>query len=740
MKVQEGRVLRQLVVDGNVLGVYGQGTDPNDPTKDGNPNYTVQGSFGLTYQAITNAYPSAAVGTYAVRAGDSLRSVALAAYGDASLWYVIGDANGVRSDAELRVGQTLIIPSSAAGSRNNSGTFQPYDPSKVVGNTSPNLPAPAATSQSNACGVIGIILAVVVTIVATVVTAGAAAIAMGAVSASAGVFGAGAAVVGGSAIAGAASLTTAAMLVGAAALGGAVGSAAGQLTGMAFGLQKEFDWGAVAMGAIGSSVSAVTGAAFSIVKTADVVTTSALAALRASVANAGTQGIACLAHLQENFDWWNVAAASVGGAVGSATAAGMDWAQGYDASKGYDFGKAFLTASVSGVVAGTATSLARQGKVEFVQVAADAFGNALANGLVTAVKEAWQAPWEPQTEAQKAAYEDARDQLLAAGTAADKADDDARKIAQMVAVREQLEALERELAAHPDPKLQAKLDAFKPVFERALLCTDVYFDEAVEALLPEGYQRLGDRELANLNLSNEDLRNDGSGYAAAVYRAPGGRLIMTDRGTESGVDWWNNLTQGAGLSAEQYDRAIVAGRKLVAAVGVENVSFTGHSLGGGLASAQALATGATAVTFNAAGVHEATLAPYGVNRDRAGELVDAYFVKGEVLSTGQDVIEWGLAAGVAGGLLAATGGLGGFGLPLVYSGGSLFGGIPTAAGERFGFEAVRPPTLGSDGGLALGQPVSWFDMLSPLEMVNQHMMDNVVFGMWSAFSQGTWGN
>ncbi|WP_390622965.1 hypothetical protein [Ralstonia syzygii] len=59
-KNQQGNLLNQLVVNGQVMGTYGVGTDPSSPTNsDGSPNYTTQGNFDLGYQPVT-IYPAGA--------------------------------------------------------------------------------------------------------------------------------------------------------------------------------------------------------------------------------------------------------------------------------------------------------------------------------------------------------------------------------------------------------------------------------------------------------------------------------------------------------------------------------------------------------------------------------------------------------------------------------------------------------------------------------------------------------
>jgi Lipase (class 3) len=59
--------------------------------------------------------------------------------------------------------------------------------------------------------------------------------------------------------------------------------------------------------------------------------------------------------------------------------------------------------------------------------------------------------------------------------------------------------------------------------------------------------------------------------------------------------------------------------------------ITGHSLGGGLASAAALVTKTNAVVFNPAGLHPETVEREGHNLTAANDLITRYVVNGEVL-------------------------------------------------------------------------------------------------------------
>ena len=117
------------------------------------------------------------------------------------------------------------------------------------------------------------------------------------------------------------------------------------------------------------------------------------------------------------------------------------------------------------------------------------------------------------------------------------------------------------------------------------------------------------------------------------------------------ADWMENIAQGLGFRIAQYRWAMQVAREVDAAVeqisGGATFTTTGHSLGGGLASAASVVTGATGVTFNAAGLHENSLRMYFENDpvelakvlDRYQNphgLVTAYTVDWDFLSNFQD--------------------------------------------------------------------------------------------------------
>jgi hypothetical protein len=211
--------------------------------------------------------------------------------------------------------------------------------------------------------------------------------------------------------------------------------------------------------------------------------------------------------------------------------------------------------------------------------------------------------------------------------------------------------------------------------ELALMAADVYNDVAAP---PPGYRVATDNDLSQLGLTRSDLTSAQSDFRARVYVEGDGataRYVVSFRGTTSASDWKANLRQGVGLPSDQYTRSLMIAKALARHPDA-NVTITGHSLGGGLASAAALASGRDATTFNSAGLSDATIDAAAKIRSDAGlarvSEIAAFYVKGEVLSAVQD-----------GGDRAI---------------GALFGGIvgaavvdaPEAYGTRHPLDAVRP--------------------------------------------------
>jgi Lipase (class 3) len=192
--------------------------------------------------------------------------------------------------------------------------------------------------------------------------------------------------------------------------------------------------------------------------------------------------------------------------------------------------------------------------------------------------------------------------------------------------------------------------------ELALLAADVYHDAPSP---PTGYRVATEADLGRIGLKPQDLTSSQSAFRARVYvkgANESAEYVVAFRGSTSSTDWQANLRQGVGLSSDHYTRALIIGRAL-ARNPQATVTITGHSLGGGLASAAAIASGRDATTFNAAGLSNATITKANGIRSAAGigraAQVQAFYVRGEVLSAIQDGGDRVIGA-IFGGVTGAT--------------------------------------------------------------------------------------
>ncbi len=109
--------------------------------------------------AITAGAGQTSRSKYVVRAGDNLAGIANTLWGDASLWYLIAEANGLSGpDAALSPGQALTVPFKGPANSNNAAMYRPYDPASAVGDLSPTQVKPP---KNNKCGAFGQVLLVV---------------------------------------------------------------------------------------------------------------------------------------------------------------------------------------------------------------------------------------------------------------------------------------------------------------------------------------------------------------------------------------------------------------------------------------------------------------------------------------------------------------------------------------------------------------------------------------------------
>lgn len=222
------------------------------------------------------------------------------------------------------------------------------------------------------------------------------------------------------------------------------------------------------------------------------------------------------------------------------------------------------------------------------------------------------------------------------------------------------------------PPLAAERTGGPSTIDLAAMAADVYNDIPAP---PAGYRVANSDDLAAIGLRGEDLASPQSSFRARVYVAEGDggpNYVVSFRGTTDGSDWKANARQGVGLPSDQYGRALLIAKAIRRHPDAQ-VTITGHSLGGGLASAAALASGRDAQTFNAAGLSDATIRQAETMRGNApAPKIAAFYVRGEILSAIQDGGDR-----VAGAILG--------GIP-----GALFADAPEAYGTRMPLDAKQP--------------------------------------------------
>ncbi|MCU4559095.1 AHH domain-containing protein, partial [Acinetobacter pittii] len=214
--------------------------------------------FDQNFEPINAQYPSSASTSYVVNNGDTLQSIALSVWGDASMWYMLADVNGLSATDKLTAGQVLTVPNKVTNIHNNSETFRPYNPGEAIGNTQPTVPSPPPPPKpKKKCGGIAQIIMIVVAVVVTVVVS---------------YFGgpqAGAAVAKGfTALGASASTAAAAGTVATAATAAAAGSVASQLAGQAMGVDSNFSWSQVGIAAVTAGITKGVAGAFASTGTA----------------------------------------------------------------------------------------------------------------------------------------------------------------------------------------------------------------------------------------------------------------------------------------------------------------------------------------------------------------------------------------------------------------------------------------------------------------------------------------
>lgn len=107
--------------------------------------------------------------------------------------------------------------------------------------------------------------------------------------------------------------------------------------------------------------------------------------------------------------------------------------------------------------------------------------------------------------------------------------------------------------------------------------------------------------------TKHDNPPNGGGFEAISFIRSGttlatsNEIVISFAGTGTAVDWWANVGGAFGVTSTQLQQAADYYLQVKATVPVgTTISFTGHSLGGGLASLMAVMFNETAVTFDQA--------------------------------------------------------------------------------------------------------------------------------------------
>jgi hypothetical protein len=200
-----------------------------------------------------------------------------------------------------------------------------------------------------------------------------------------------------------------------------------------------------------------------------------------------------------------------------------------------------------------------------------------------------------------------------------------------------------EIAYEPDLNDSVRVHAPKGLSEKerldweyAMLSKDAYrggYDGDVRpARLPFGWEGVEEEDHIESGYFHRIYRNSKTGNHVMAFRGTNG-----DGGTEAGTKDWDqtNFPQYFfGVYAEQYNKAVDfsddAQKRFI------NLTLTGHSLGGGLATIASAKTGLAATIFNPAAVHPDNLRIAAQGRPYLGN-IKSYIIDGELLNSLQDI-------------------------------------------------------------------------------------------------------
>jgi RHS repeat-associated protein len=173
--------------------------------------------------------------------------------------------------------------------------------------------------------------------------------------------------------------------------------------------------------------------------------------------------------------------------------------------------------------------------------------------------------------------------------------------------------------------------------EAAAMSAHVYGDKSDKIL--KGGWKVSDKKIDGVVLRDGETGLYSKLYERTIKKGEHkGEIeyVYATAGTQDAKDAKDakeDALQPLGLSS-QYDLSVKNAKQISKSLGKNTeLTFTGHSLGGGEAAANAYATGRDAITFNAAGVGSISLLKYGQSTKSK---IDAYILSTDPLNLAQN--------------------------------------------------------------------------------------------------------
>lgn len=219
---------------------------------------------------------------------------------------------------------------------------------------------------------------------------------------------------------------------------------------------------------------------------------------------------------------------------------------------------------------------------------------------------------------------------------------------------------------NPDPKPSVGISDYSLFFNNPIWRNDILLDtpttkqaalmsqnsyskfdpnNPVQAKLKEmGWNRIEKIKTNLLGKSNKEVSLDdigsATGYNMAMYsRSLNGKTewVLANAGTNDLIDVGSDARNLTG-SSDQYAFSVRFAKSLQNGMGGQEMTYVGHSLGGGSAAANSLATGNAAIIFNPAGVSWGTSMTNNLPKDKRNGQIRSFVVGGEAVDRSQRLV------------------------------------------------------------------------------------------------------